>query len=314
MATRYTSLGIAALIAGSIGANVYTASTAQSAREAMSAAHDITTRHGELVVRVDAGGPDVTALAAVDPGTAGQVLTVGDAGVPVWRDPTSTTSWTTVAATAFSRRDGTRGTVALSGSRLDFTLDGVAAAYYDGTARTAPRAYYAPPASAAEVALIYRLYTRSSGAAQTYTALVGLLRSGADDTAAPSASSSYFVSPAAVTLPGVARYNDGTRIYYGDYNGAGAFGAAGTGGVAWPANNVVDDTWLGVRWIAGQVFYGVVVAPSTSPPTVADLQWYTGGAAARWAGPPSLAVLALEQTGGSPSAQAITAECVLYYR
>ena len=40
MATRYTSLGTAALIAGSIGASVYTASTAQSAREAISAAHD----------------------------------------------------------------------------------------------------------------------------------------------------------------------------------------------------------------------------------------------------------------------------------
>ena len=85
MATRYTSLGTAALIAGSIGASVYTASTAQSAREAISAAHDPTTRHGELAVRVDAGGADVTALAAVDPGTTGQVFTVGDAGIPVWR-------------------------------------------------------------------------------------------------------------------------------------------------------------------------------------------------------------------------------------
>lgn len=85
MATRYTSLGTAALIAGSIGATVYTASTAQSAREAISAAHDPTTRHGEIAVRVDAGGADVTALAAVDPGTTGQVLTVGDAGIPVWR-------------------------------------------------------------------------------------------------------------------------------------------------------------------------------------------------------------------------------------
>lgn len=89
MATRYTSLGTAALIAGSIGASVYTASTAQSAREAISAAHDPTTRHGELAVRVDAGGADVTALAAVSPGTPTQVLTVDDAGVPTWRAPAS---------------------------------------------------------------------------------------------------------------------------------------------------------------------------------------------------------------------------------
>ena len=47
-------------------------------------AYDPTTRHGEISVRVDAGGADVTALAAVDPGTAGQVLTVSDAGLPHW--------------------------------------------------------------------------------------------------------------------------------------------------------------------------------------------------------------------------------------
>ncbi len=84
MATRYTSIATAALIAGTVGTSLYTASTAQDAREAISAAHDPTTRHGELVVRVDAGGADVTALAPVDPGTAGQVLTVSDAGLPHW--------------------------------------------------------------------------------------------------------------------------------------------------------------------------------------------------------------------------------------
>ncbi len=58
-----------------------------SVRGTLGVSADPTTRHGELAVRVDAGGADVTALAAVDPGTAGQVLTVGDAGVAVWRDP-----------------------------------------------------------------------------------------------------------------------------------------------------------------------------------------------------------------------------------
>jgi hypothetical protein len=261
------------------------------------------------------GGGTVTASQISDSTTTGRaVLTAASEAAARTAIGAQAATWTTVTATSFSRRDGTRGTVVLTGARLDFTVDGAGLAYYDGTARTAARAYYAPPASAAEVALIYRLYTRTSGAAQTYTALVGLLRSGADDTAAPSAASSYFVSPAAITLPGVARYNDGTRIYYGEFNASGGFGTAGTGGVAWPANGVVDGTWMGVRWIAGQIFYGVVVAPSTTPPTPADVQWYTGGAAARWAGPPSLAVLALEQTGGAPSAQAITAECVLYYR
>lgn len=108
MATRYTSLGTAALIAGSIGASVYTASTAQSAREAISAAHDPTTRHGELAVRVDAGGADVTALAAVDPGTTGQVLTVSDSGVPVWRAiPAGVTLAGTGAVAVFAGDAGT---------------------------------------------------------------------------------------------------------------------------------------------------------------------------------------------------------------
>lgn len=84
MATRYTSIATAALIAGTVGTSLYTASTAQDAREAISAAHDPTTRHGEIIARVDAGGADVTALAAVAPGTAGQVLTVSDAGLPHW--------------------------------------------------------------------------------------------------------------------------------------------------------------------------------------------------------------------------------------
>ena len=42
------------------------------------------TRHGELAVAQDAGAADAVALAPVAPGTAGQVLTVSDAGLPHW--------------------------------------------------------------------------------------------------------------------------------------------------------------------------------------------------------------------------------------
>lgn len=353
MATRYTTVGIAgaaALVASSIGASLYTASSAEQARQAITASYDPTTRHGEVAVRVDAGGADVTALAAVDPGTTGQVFTVGDAGIPVWRTPASGTvtasqisdstttgravltaaseaaartaigaqaaTWTSVTASSFSRRDGTRGTVVLTGARLDFTVDGAALAYYDGTARTAARAYYAVPSTATDVAMVHRLYTRTSGAAQSYTGVTSLLRSGSDDTTAPGSVTSYYANTPtnAIILPGVARINDGGRNYYGDYNAAGAYGTGGTGGVAWPANTVVDDTWLGVRWREGAITYGVVVAPATSPPAVADFQWLSPPHTARWAGPPSLAVLTVTQVGGTPSAQAITAECVLYYR
>jgi len=84
-ATKKFLAAAALLAAGATGQSLFTATTPQEAREEIAAAHDVTTRHGELAVRVDAGGADVTALAAVDPGTTGQVFTVGDAGIPVWR-------------------------------------------------------------------------------------------------------------------------------------------------------------------------------------------------------------------------------------
>ena len=90
-ATKKFLAAAALLAAGATGQALFTASTPQAAREEIAAAHDVTTRHGELAVRVDAGGADVTALAPIDPGTPTQVLTVSDSGVPVWRDPSGGT-------------------------------------------------------------------------------------------------------------------------------------------------------------------------------------------------------------------------------
>jgi hypothetical protein len=42
------------------------------------------TRHGALITAQDAGAADAVAAVAVAPGTAGQVLTVSDAGLPHW--------------------------------------------------------------------------------------------------------------------------------------------------------------------------------------------------------------------------------------
>lgn len=126
MATRYTSIATAALIAGTVGTSLYTASTAQDAREAISAAHDPTTRHGEIIARVDAGGADVTALAPVDPGVPGQVLTVDDAGLPVWRAASSGTSQPTTYyasdGTATVGGAGTSASISGTGSASTVTL------------------------------------------------------------------------------------------------------------------------------------------------------------------------------------------------
>jgi len=122
MATRYTSIGTAALVATSIGASLYTASSAETARQAITAAYDPTTRHGELAVRVDAGGADVTALAAVDPGTTGQVLTVGDAGVAVWRAPAGALPSGTGFVTVSSGTGGVLTASSTSAADLDDAL------------------------------------------------------------------------------------------------------------------------------------------------------------------------------------------------
>lgn len=104
----------AAITAGATGSAVYQAATQHDARVAMGAAHDVTTRHGEISVRVDAGGADVTALAAVTPGTPAQVLTVSDSGVPVWRDPAAGSSQpTTLAAQARAEATRRRGALAM---------------------------------------------------------------------------------------------------------------------------------------------------------------------------------------------------------
>jgi len=166
MATRYTSLGTAALIAGSIGASVYTASTAQSAREAISAAHDPTTAHGDLIVRVDAGGADVTALARLSASGApdGGVVSVIN-GSPQWAAAAAAArvSYTLddFAATAASGTTGTSGgyrTLGVSSDPIRF----------DNGAQTAPRYALALPAGARRVRVRWRVQAVPTGTPNGY--------------------------------------------------------------------------------------------------------------------------------------------------
>lgn len=166
MATRYTSLGTAALIAGSIGASVYTASTAQSAREAISAAHDPTTAHGDIIVRVDAGGADVTALARLSTSGApdGGVVSVIN-GSPQWAAAAAAArvSYTLddFAATAASGTTGTSGgyrTLGVSSDPIRF----------DNGAQTAPRYTLALPAGARRVRVRWRVQAVPTGTPDGY--------------------------------------------------------------------------------------------------------------------------------------------------
>lgn len=226
-------------------------------------------------------------------------------------------TWTVVEPASWSVRSGTRGTAAIASGRVDLTNDGVAEAYYDSTSRTAPRAYYAIPAGVADVAVIGRMYTRTSGSANGDLSTTVLLRPGTDDTAAPSASvsSTYTVATGLtqMTMPGVGDFNSGVaRLYSGEFSGAASFGTVGVGGGVWPANGVVNTFWVGVRWFAGRLAYGVAAAPATSPPTPESMLWTWPAQVALWAAP-GLAILTLTQIA-APTAQAVTAEARVYYR
>ncbi len=143
MSTRYAMAASTAALVTSIGLALNTAVDQTTGRQAIGAAADPTSQHGQLIVRVDAGGADVTALAAVDPGTTGQVLTVGDGGVPVWRDPAAggdtypvemvsgvegdwTTSNTSPAGSSVSVAAGVVTVTFASGGSCDFTSGGCA--------------------------------------------------------------------------------------------------------------------------------------------------------------------------------------------
>lgn len=281
---------------------------AAAVRGIVGAAATVTTTRGDLIRR-GASADERVALGAV-----GTVLT-SDGTDAVWS--TAPGSWTVVEPTSWSVRSGTRGTAAIASGRVDLTNDGVAEAYYDSTSRTAPRAYYAIPAGVADVAVIGRMYTRTSGSANGDLSTTVLLRPGTDDTAAPSASvsSTYTVATGLtqMTMPGVGDFNSGVaRLYSGEFSGAASFGTVGAGGGVWPANGVVNTFWVGVRWFAGRLAYGVAAAPATSPPTPESMLWTWPAQVALWAAP-GLAILTLTQIA-APTAQAVTAEARVYYR
>jgi hypothetical protein len=71
------------------------------------------TQHGALITAQDAGAADAVATVAVSPGTAGQVLTVSDAGLPHW----AAAATSSVTTTTYYADDGT----AANGAGVDAT-------------------------------------------------------------------------------------------------------------------------------------------------------------------------------------------------
>lgn len=78
MATRYGLTGTVAATTAAIVAVLVAMSGSERAQSLG------LTQHGALITAQDAGTADAVATVAVSPGTAGQVLTVSDAGLPHW--------------------------------------------------------------------------------------------------------------------------------------------------------------------------------------------------------------------------------------
>lgn len=114
------------------------------------------TRHGALITAQDAGAADAVAAVAVAPGTAGQVLTVSDAGLPHWAAAASTSGTLRVTryyAADFTAEGGSE-TASISGTGVSSTATLTASAtqrHYGTSGATAARLVLPIPAGAREV-------------------------------------------------------------------------------------------------------------------------------------------------------------------
>ena len=305
MATRYTSIGTAALVATSIGASLYTASSAETARQAITAAYDPTTRHGEISVRVDAGGADVTALAAVAPGTTGQVLTVSDSGVPVWRDPAGSTAPRAYVTADLTPVQGHADTSAsIVDGRLRLSIDAAVRRYgtVSGTwTTTAPRGVLTLPSGAREVLAITRVYT-GSGTATSYIGVSTLLRDGSDPSDVTGSS-----LLAGTRLAGTLHWDTAAALYGGEHRADTYPGSTGLGVVAWAS---APTPYYGIRWTRGVVAWAA--APTTAT-TIDDVVAYGGTPLEPdWAAPTQLVVTLQQYTGGAIASATIDVEVLVW--
>lgn len=112
MATRYTMMGTVAGVTAAVVAALVAMSGGERAQSLG------LTQHGALITAQDAGAADAVAAVAVAPGTAGQVLTVSDAGLPHWAAAASGgPTVTTYHASDFAAEQGgvSGGAAAISG-------------------------------------------------------------------------------------------------------------------------------------------------------------------------------------------------------
>ncbi len=194
------------------------------------------TRHGQLVTVQDAGAADAVATVAVSPGTAGQVLTVSDAGLPHWAAAASSGGGPTVthASDCTAEPGSESASVTGTGSSSTFTLTaGTSARAYGFGGATAARIVCPVPAGARVVEVELGPITTATGLATGGYRYLTIAMRNALDGAAPA------------TLYG-ASFNDSggsTGVYFPNLMGGGNGGAVTTS-VTYPPT--ATDRWLRV--------------------------------------------------------------------
>lgn len=230
------------------------------------------TRHGQLVTVQDAGAADAVAAVAVSPGTAGQVLTVSDAGLPHWAAAASGgLTITTFYASDFVVEAGgaTAGNATKSGtgagSTITLTSATVATTYGTGGG-TAPRAVLSIPPGAQRIEVT--LHTTATTGAGDANRFFGVALRNAPSGGAPT------------SLWGVA-FNTaaGTNIYAGGLMSGLNQGSIFTGIVA-NTHPFAADRWMLASWEVFEPYLGVLTGAGTAGarPTV----WHPPAA---WASP-----------------------------
>jgi len=253
MATRYTSTATTLLAAGALGASLYTAVDAGDARNTLGLAY---TQHGALITAQDAGAADAVATVAVSPGTAGQVLTVSDAGLPHWAAAASGgPTVTTYYASDFAAEQGgvSGGAASITGvgaaSTATLTIAATGSSYGSGGSN-APRVVLALPAGAREIELTVQC-TATTGTGDTWRYLGFGLRNAAN-AGAPAAL--WGVGSQTTTSPNL--YQGG--ILGGTNTGTGAATAYTNTGI------FASDRWLRMTWRPTETYFGLLTGAGSA--------------------------------------------------
>lgn len=186
------------------------------------------TRHGQTLTAQDAGAADAVAVVAVAPGTAGQVYTISDAGLPHWAAAASGgATVTTLYASDFTAVAGSE-SASISGTGVNstFTLGATATTRtYGSGGTTAARIIAALPSEWRRLDVEVQITAVSGTSTSGWRFLTAAIQPQGSGTP--------------TSLWGTS-WPDTTSVYYGDRNGGGNTGGQFQTGLS----ALAADRWM----------------------------------------------------------------------